>query len=439
MTPREWISVGAVMAALLVGLPVLRMVVAKFGGAAEVSRKSVHVLMGMICLSFPWVFDGPLPVWVLAAFATVPLAAVRCVPSLRAGLGSALHGISRPSYGEVLFAPAVAAVFHYSGGDPFLHGIPIVILTIADAASALGGTRWGRRRYGCGDGFKSVEGSLIFLMTAFLCVLLPLWLGGRTDFVHALWIALTLATLAMMAEGISDQGFDNLVIPVFSVFVLERLLELESGPLAWRLLILVILLALVLTGSRWSTLNGGALLGSALLGYGCAILAGWHFALPPSAVFICHVVVTRKHRLTKSFDHRLDAVLSHAIACLPWVLGTSMGWWSYSTGLAGVSFAMVAQLAVLDVATRESISYAPRPVRSTLKGLLIAGLPGLVWLCSEWKALWVPLGIALGLALMAALVFVKISALRQWHATGLWIIKGVLALMASLPALMFRP
>ncbi len=439
MTPREWLSVGGVMLALLAGLPLLRMIVARCGGSAEVSRKSVHVLMGTICVTFPWIFDSPLPVWILAGLATIPLAAVRMIPSLRSGVGATLHGISRPSYGEVLFAPAVAVVFHYSGGDPFLHGIPIGILTIADAASALGGTRWGKRRYVCGGGFKSVEGSLIFLLTAFLCGFLPLWLGGRTEMIHAFWIALTLSTLAMMAEGISDQGFDNLVIPVFSVFVLERLLDLENGSLIGRFAVLVALLSLVLTGSRWSTLNGGALLGSALLGYGCAVLAGWHFALPPAAVFVCHVFITRKHHLTTSFDHRLDAVVSHAIACLPWVLATGMHWISYETGLAGISFAMMAQLAVLDVATRDSIGREPLLMKSILKGLVVAALPGLVWLIPHWKYLGLPLAMSLVLTFVLVAAFGKFPATWRNHVTGLWILRGVMSLVASLPALLFRP
>jgi phytol kinase len=439
MTSRDWLSVGGVMLALLAGLPLLRTVVARCGGSAEVSRKSVHVLMGTICVAFPWIFESPLPVWILAALATMPLAAVRLIPSLRSGLGSALHGISRPSYGEVLFAPAVAVVFHYSGGDPFLHGIPIGILTIADAASALGGTRWGKRRYGCGGGFKSVEGSLIFLVTAFLCGFLPLWLGGRTEMSHAFWIALTLSTLAMMSEGISDRGFDNLVIPVFSVFVLERLLDMDNGALSGRFAVLAALLALVMTGSRWSTLNGGALLGSAFLGYGCVVLAGWHFALPPSAVFVCHVVITRKHQLTTSFDHRLDAVLSHAIACLPWVLSTGLDWISYETGLAGISFAMMAQLAVLDAATRDSTHRKPLLMKSVSKGLLVAGIPGLIWLVPRWEHFVIPLMVSLVLTFAVVAAIAKLPLSWRSNATGLWILRGLMSLIVSLPALSFRP
>ncbi|MBX3741637.1 MAG: hypothetical protein KF712_11640 [Akkermansiaceae bacterium] len=440
MTGYEWLCVLVVVLILAAGLPSVRAITARCGASPEVSRKSVHVLMGLVCVSFPWVFERPLPVWVLAAAATIPLAVVRSIPSLRSGVGSALHGIKRPSYGEVLFAPAVAAVFHFSGGDPYLHGIPIGILTLADAASAVGGTRWGRRHYGVGEGFKTVEGSLIFLTTAFLCVFLPLFLGGRMDMVHSLWIALILATLAMMAEGISDRGFDNLVIPLGCIFALDRLLLLDTPSLTWRFIVLVVLLVLVLVGSRWSTLNGGALLGSVLLGYGCAILADWRFALPPSGVFISHLITTRKHHLIKSFDHRLDAVVSHALAAMPWVVAVALDRLPVALGLAGVSFAMMAQLAILDTATRTSVpGLSPRPLRAVLKGAFIAALPGLAWLWPYAGALVVPVASAFAATLLAVLWFGKLS--RSWRGgdTALWMVKGVLALAVSLTAFLFRP
>jgi len=440
VTGQEWLGVLAVVVILAAGLPSVRAITARCGTSPEVSRKSVHVLMGLVCVSFPWVFDRPLPVWILAAAATIPLAVVRSIPALRSGVGSALHGINRPSYGEVLFAPAVAAVFHFSGGDPYLHGIPIGILTLADAASAVGGTRWGRRHYAVGEGFKTVEGSLIFLVTAFLCVFLPLFLGGRVDMLHAFWIALILAALAMMAEGISDRGFDNLVIPLGCIFVLDRLLPLDHQALVWRFVVVVVLLVLVLAGSRWSTLNGGALLGSVLLGYGCAILADWRFALPPSGVFISHLATTRKHHLIKAFHHRLDAVVSHAIAALPWVVAVALDRLPDALGLVGVSFAMMAQLAILDTATRNSVpGLSPRPLRAALKGMLIAALPGLVWLWSHGSGLLLPLASAFAATLVAVLWFDKIS--RSWRGgdTALWMIKGVLALTVSLTAFLFRP
>ena len=440
MNGKEWLAIAGVLAGLFLGLPLIRGVARRFGASPEVARKSIHVAMGFSCAAFPWIFDRPLPVWVLAAIATVPLGLIRILPVLRNGVGTVLHGIDRPSYGEILFAPAVATVYFLAGGDLHLFVIPILILTIADAAGALVGTRWGKRRYGSGEGFKTVEGSVIFWFTAFLCGFLPLMLGGRVDAMHAFWIGVILAILAMMAEGISDRGFDNLVIPVGSFFLLEKLLPLEMPGLIGRFVVLALLLFLVLVGSRWSTLSGGALLGSVLLGYGCAVMADWRFALPPVAVFVCHLATTRKHCLTGKFDHRLDAVLSHTIACLPWVIATEFEWVSISVALAGISFAMGAQLAILDTATRTWMPHlVATPARSVVKGFLVASLPGLIWLWPNSVRLLVPVVAALVCMWMATLLFQRIQSGYRGNVTGLWIIKGLLALAASIPAFILSP
>jgi hypothetical protein len=194
-------------------------------------------------------------------------------------------------------------------------------------------------------------------------------------------------------------------------------------------------LVLVLCGSRWSTLNGGALLGSILLGYGCAVMADWRFALPPLAVFVTHLVTTRKHRLVGKIDHRLDAVLSHSISCLPWVIASEMGRLPVSSALAGVSFAMGAKLSILDTATRMWMpNRVVMPLRSVIKGFIVASLPGLIWLLPEFRILFVPMMVALVSIWLVTLLFQKIDSYYKGHVTGLWIIKGLLALAASTPA-----
>ena len=56
------------------------------------------------------------------------------------------------------------------------------------------------------------------------------------------------------------------------------------------------------------------------------------------------------------------------------------------TGLAGISFAMSAQLAMLDASTLSWLGhFSPKPLRSTLKGWLVAGLPGLVWFAPDFS------------------------------------------------------
>ena len=439
MTPYEWGAVAAVLGGLLLGLPLFRTLCQRCGASAEVSRKSVHVAMGLACAAFPWIFGRPLPVWILAALATLPLALLRWVPALRDGIGSTLHGVKRISYGEILFAPAVAAVFDLSNGDPLLHAIPVGILTVADAAGAIAGTRWGHRLYVCGTSRKSVEGSAAFLAVAFLCTFLPLWIGGRTDPLQTVLIALTLAIVSMMAEGISDRGFDNLVIPLGCHFLRARFFASTTAEMTARFVAATLLLGLVSWGSRWSTLSGSALIGAALLGYGCATLADPRFVLPLVAIFLCHLVTTRRHRLGASFDHRLDAVISHAIGSLPWCLAVERQAVETSVALAGLSFAMAVQLAFADVATRHYIDPGRVPLsRATVKGWLVAGLPGLLWLWNDHARLALPMTIAIMLTPLAAWCCHRFETRHHIPATPLWMIRGLISLACSTSALMMR-
>ena len=439
MTKVEWLSVASVLGGLLLGLPLFRTLCRRCGASAEVSRKSVHVAMGLACAAFPWIFDRPLPVWILALLATIPLALLRWIPALRDGIGSALHGVKRISYGEILFAPAVAAVFDLSNGDPLLHAIPVGILTVADAAGAIAGTRWGHRMYVCGTSRKSVEGSAAFLAVAFLCTFLPLWTTGRTDPLQTVLIALTLAIVSMMAEGISDRGFDNLVIPLGCHFLLARFLASSNSEMAARFAAATLLIGLVSWGARWSTLSGSALIGAALLGYGCATLADPRFVLPLVAIFICHLVTTRRHRLGASFDHRLDAVICHAIGSLPWCLAVDRGLLEPRVALAGLSFAMAQQLAYADVATQHFLRPGKVCLRSAmLKGWLVAGLPGLAWLWHHHARLALPTAVAAALTPLSAWLCHRLETRYRLSATPLWMIRGLVSLACSTPALMMR-
>lgn len=438
MNGQEWLALAIVISGLLISLPLVRMLTIRTGASTEVSRKTVHVCMGLTCLCFPWIFHSPLPVWILAFTGSSLLFIMRCIPSLRNGVGCTLHGVNRFSCGEILFAPAIATVFHASYGEPVYYIIPVAILTVADAAGALAGKRWGRLRYACGDDYKTVEGSLAFLGCAIACVFLPLyWLTDLTT-LHMIAISIILALLTMIGEGISDRGFDNLVLPIGAFFILQRLLPLESDALITRLVALAILFLLVLWGSRWSTLNGSSLLGGALLTYGCAILGTWQYALPPVALFMCHLHTSYTHQLNQRLVHSIIAVIGVTIACLPWLILHVNHWILTPTGLAGISFAMAALLTILDVTTWVYLRQTPPSfLLSTLKGWLIGGLPGLVWLIPDISKLALPMG----LSIVATIVVAKIIHLiqgpepKQQH----WLIKGTLALLASLPALLFWP
>jgi phytol kinase len=184
---------------------------ARRGLSAEQSRKFVHVGMGCICMSFPWLFGSPLPVAILAAIAATGLFGVRAVPWLRARLGCVLSGVERRSYGEFAFIAGIAAAFALAHGDALSYVIPVAVLTFADTVAALVGMRFGTHRFATPDGTKSLEGSFAFLATAFACVAAPLGIAGRPD---ALLVASIAALALTVAEAAAWAGLDNFAIPL---------------------------------------------------------------------------------------------------------------------------------------------------------------------------------------------------------------------------------
>src|SRR5262245_34698322 len=149
----------------------------------ELVRKLLHMGMGLATLSLPWLFDRAWPVLLLAGISIVALVSLRLVASLKSGLGNVVAGVARASLGEIYFPLAVTVLLllylYVDTANParlILYCVPILLLTLADAAAALIGVAYGRLHYHTTDGQKSAEGSLAFFLCAFLVVHIPVLL-----------------------------------------------------------------------------------------------------------------------------------------------------------------------------------------------------------------------------------------------------------------------
>ncbi len=215
------VLVGGSFAALIAGLRLLR-----DAGAAnpELLRKLLHIGMGMVSLSLPWLFDTAWPVLVMASLFGLGLLGGRCSPVWRRMADGVVYGVRRNSVGDLCFPVAIAALFLVSAGDLVTFYIPILTMTLADAAAALVGTRRGAHGYRRPGREKSIEGSVAFFIVALPCTALPLrvWTGG--GWVATLLLSLNLALLATLVEALSWNGLDNLTVPL-AVFLLLRMLR----------------------------------------------------------------------------------------------------------------------------------------------------------------------------------------------------------------------
>lgn len=223
----------------------------------EYVRKTLHVSMGSICLSFPWIFQSGLVVSLLAFLSTSILWAIRyCKGFFLSKMKSVICSNSRLSYGEFYFPAAVAITFILSGGEPLLYTVPIAILTFADASSALFGIKWGRHPFKYLPFKKSYEGSLAFFLVSFIVSVIGLAAFSDIDTRFILMISAMVAVFTTLIEALCPIGLDNLMVPLGALFILKTHLPLSQEDLVFRLLAMMALPFLLLLDQRNLNLRG---------------------------------------------------------------------------------------------------------------------------------------------------------------------------------------
>jgi phytol kinase len=461
----SWMNAGLVLT-LLAGLMVgLRVYQRRCSPHPEVVRKLLHVPMGLLTLTFPWLFDSGLPVVMLATVAVGSLLMLRYYQPLHLRFGSVLGGVGRRSLGEIYFPIAVALLFVLVHGNALLFCIPMLILTLADAVAAVIGVRYGQIRYTTTDGQKSAEGSMAFFMVAFFSTHVPLLLVGNTGRAETLLIALILGLLVMLLEAIAWQGLDNLFIPIGGFILLRSHLSLSIADLLVRLAVTVILVGFVLCWRKRTTLNDSALLGAAFLGYLSWTLGGWRWLLPPMILLITYPLLVswvdqQQTPLTPAEQkimrwlptapgsqcrkweriHNIYSVLSVCAAGLLWLL--LFGIFDRSEFLYPYTLAFAANLAVVGVAGLSPMEYW----HSSRFVMLM------VYVLKSWLLMFVPLvavvGVSqisiastlfglLGTALAAIAYYLTQPALRNHPTDTLsWICRALYTMLGSLLALL---
>lgn len=186
----------------------------RFRAGPETARKMLHVAMGLTLTALPWLFDSVPPVAVLCATLLGLLIATPYVPLLDRHVTTVIHGVRRRGVGEFLFPASALALFVLARGTPALFVGPMLVLTLADAAAALVGQRYGMMTYRAPGGRKSVEGSLAFAAVAFAAVHLSLLLLGDGGRAESVLIATVAAVVLAVVEAVSARGFDNVLVPL---------------------------------------------------------------------------------------------------------------------------------------------------------------------------------------------------------------------------------
>lgn len=340
-----WLEMAAVLVALGGALAALRAVQVRFRPHPEAIRKALHVTMGGVTLTFPWLFEAAWPVVVLAVLATTAMAALRFAPPLRRAFGPVLHAVERLSIGELCFAPAVAVVFVLAGGDPVRYGLPVLLLACADPVAALAGQRWGCTRYRTPDGEKSLEGSAACFLTACACTHVPLLLFTATGRLESLLLAVLVAAAVALLEAAAWRGLDNLFIPLGGWAVLHVGLPMNAPTLAGAVAVVGTLAGVGVwwllggpqtTGGRPQesvSLTSSTAAGAALVGLAAWWIGGGAMLLPPAVLCFGAARATEAACETRL----VLAVVLAGLCGATFALAAGAPAWTYFYALAGLA------------------------------------------------------------------------------------------------------
>lgn len=309
MTPSD-LRGAAIIAGLFGVVLVVAEIWARTGGKPEHTRKLVHLGGSAIGVFLPLLVQS----WQVALVLTGSLSLLFLVASKGKWLRS-VGGVARPSRGSEYYPLAVFLVFVLAGDDYWLYLASVLVLGVADAFAALIGGGYGRIRYSVEDEQKSLEGSLVFLVVAYLAIQLPLLLLTQLPPPIIVLASLHVALVVTAFEAISLHGADNLFVPIATCVVLGKITSKPFPEIAFQNASLVGLSIVIgICARRIPALNVGATIAILLFTYGLWSLGSPLWALPVLIALVA-LVVARSGKFSGSYI----GVRPVARACLPLV------------------------------------------------------------------------------------------------------------------------
>lgn len=350
----------------------------------EVQRKLVHIGTGLYALTLPWLFTDNWPVYMLVGLTLIVMAVLRLPAFAKGGIGETLHGVERQSYGDLLLALAVGTVFLLSDGNAILYILPIATLTLADAAAALTGSRYGRKFFTVEEGQKSIEGSTAFFVITLMISMVCLLLLSDVSRPNVILLAVLVAAFGTLVEADSWRGFDNFFLPTGLMVFLD--VHMDSSWQSLVLLMAMFLIALLLflrVAPRLGITKHAARVYTIATFLLISVTAPQNTALP-LLVFIVHAVAHRA-RPCKAAYPALDIVAAVALASFGWLavgLITEMNALMYY-GL--MSACLCVGLAAVALG---QVSLWVRLAATALSGVVIFGFYSFLMLYNPASALW---------------------------------------------------
>lgn len=221
---------------ILLGLPAV-LLKSTFNVPSEVVRKLYHLVIVLSIFPLVQLFDA----WYLAVLAVCLFAAIT-YPILMVVESTAFYkriAVEREG-GEfksslIVVQTSMALLLFIAWGVlgaewRYVAVVAVMAWGLGDAAAALVGKRWGRRRieHPRIEGAKTMEGTQAMFVTAALAIFLTLLLYANHSWPVSLTVAVLVAPVCAVVELFSRRGMDTLTVPLAAALTLLPLLHFFS-------------------------------------------------------------------------------------------------------------------------------------------------------------------------------------------------------------------
>lgn len=179
---------------------------------AEYTRKSVHILSGLVTMFLPLVFTTIFPVLILSVEFVLLL-----IISIKFDFFKCINNVERKTWGSFLFPVSVLVTFYFSikYNDKAFFYLPMLIMSLSDPLAAISGKIFTKK-----SDKKTLTGSLFFAVSSFLISIILNNVFYDFQIFKLILLSLIISISTTFVERISNKGIDNLSIPITVIVIL---------------------------------------------------------------------------------------------------------------------------------------------------------------------------------------------------------------------------
>ncbi|RQW08552.1 MAG: DUF92 domain-containing protein [Calditrichaeota bacterium] len=227
----DWLNLLVLFAVIFILILLSEIIRKKLKWRQEVTRKIVHISVGLLLLLTPLLLETSLPLLSIALFFTV-----FNYVALKKNLLPGIH-IDRHNLGTVYYAFSFfLLILLFWENYKIVIIASMMVMAVGDASAAIIGQNIkSPHRYQLIQDTKSLEGSLVMFLVSALAIFMTFILyppnlatSNHTIF-YLFMFSVAAAIIATAAESLGHRGNDNLSVPVITAVVLYFLLSGGRG------------------------------------------------------------------------------------------------------------------------------------------------------------------------------------------------------------------